>query len=105
MTRRTSLRFPSYSLERSIELPSVLLAQMVDKVYKVTSKGQLRPILSGVLLSVEQNTVRLVATDAYRLAVCDSHTQTSSADEAYDSSSGDNLHDVMTLSPCTATPS
>ena len=90
--------FPSYSLERSIELPSVLLAQMVDKVYKVTSKDSSRPILSGVLLSVEQNTVRLVATDAYRLAVCDSHTQTSSADEAFTTIvSGTTLHDVMTL--------
>ena len=90
--------FPSYSLERSIELPSALLAQMVDKVYKVTSKDNSRPILSGVLLSVEQNTLRLVATDSYRLAVCDSHTQTSSADEAFTTIvSGATLHDVMTL--------
>ena len=64
----------------------------------MTSKDNSRPILSGVLLSVEQNTLRLVATDSYRLAVCDSHTQTSSADEAFTTIvSGATLHDVMTL--------
>ena len=55
--------FPAFALERSIELPSALLDEMVDKVYKVTSRDTSRPILQGVLLSVEKNTIRLVATD------------------------------------------
>ena len=56
---------------------------MVDKVYKVTSRDTSRPILSGVLLTVENNVIRLVATDSYRLAVCDSNTETSSTDAAF----------------------
>ena len=88
--------FPQVSLERSIELPSALLSEMVDKVYKVTSKDTSRPILSGVLLSVEENTIRLVATDSYRLAVCDSNVETSSTDEAFVTIvPGATFHDVL----------
>ena len=88
--------FPSYALERSIELPSALLSEMVDKVYRVTSRDTSRPILQGVLLSVEENTIRLVATDSYRLAVCDSNVETSSTDEAFVTIiPGATFHDVL----------
>ena len=88
--------FPTYSLNRSIELPSELLSDMVDKVYRVTSKDSSRPILQGVSLSVEENTIRLVATDSYRLAVCDSNVETSSSDEAFNTIvSGATFHDVL----------
>lgn len=88
--------FPAFALERSIELPSALLDEMVDKVYKVTSRDTSRPILQGVLLSVEKNTIRLVATDSYRLAVCDSHVETSSSDEAFVTIvPGATFHDVL----------
>ena len=90
--------FPSVEPERSIELPSELLSSMVDKVYKVTSKDTSRPILSGVLLTVENNTIRLVATDSYRLAVCDSNTETSESDEAFEAIvPGVTFHDVLSL--------
>lgn len=75
--------FPTLALERSIELPSALLSDMVDKVYRITSRDTSRPILQGVLLSVEENTIRLVATDSYRLAVCDSNVETSTTEEAF----------------------
>ena len=89
-------QFPTYALERSIELPSSLLQDMVDKVYRVTSKDSSRPILQGVSLSVEQNVIRLVATDSYRLAVCDSNVETSSTDEAFATIvSGATFHDVL----------
>ena len=88
--------FPAFALERSIELPSALLSEMVDKVYKVTSRDTSRPILQGVLLSVEENTIRLVATDSYRLAVCDSNVETSSTDEAFVTIvPGATFHDVL----------
>jgi DNA polymerase-3 subunit beta len=88
--------FPTFALNRSIELPSALLSEMVDKVYKVTSRDTSRPILQGVLLSVEENTIRLVATDSYRLAVCDSNAETSSADEAFVTIvPGATFHDVL----------
>ena len=58
--------------ERTIELPSALLSKMVDKVYRVTSKEPTRQFLQGIQITVENNTIRLVATDSFRLAVCDS---------------------------------
>ena len=90
--------FPEYDLDRTVELPSDLLSEMVGKVYKVTSKDTSRPILSGVLLTVEDNTIRLVATDSYRLAVCDSNVETSSIQEAFETIvPGNTFHDVLSL--------
>ncbi len=96
--------FPQFALERSIELPSALLTEMVDKVYKVTSKDTSRPILGGVQLTVEENVIRLVATDSYRLAVCDSNAETSTAEEAFRTIvPGSTFHDVLALPSMTDT--
>lgn len=90
--------FPELALETSIELPSALLQEMVDKVYRVTSKDSSRPILSGVLLTVEENVIRLVATDSYRLAVCDSTAESSSAEEGFRAIiGGRTFHEVLSL--------
>lgn len=90
--------FPTPDLARSVELPSELLGRMVDKVYKITSKDTSRPILAGVLLTVEDNTIRLVATDSYRLAVCDTNTETYGVDEAFEVIvPGGTFHDVLGL--------
>ena len=90
--------FPQFALDQTIELPSELLSEMVDKVYKVTSKDTSRPILSGILLNVEENTIRLVATDSYRLAVCDSNVETSTLESAFQTIvPGNTFHDVLTL--------
>ena len=90
--------FPAVDLDQTVELPSELLQSMVDKVYKVTSKDTSRPILGGVLLTVEDNTIRLVATDSYRLAVCDSSVETSSTDEHFEAIvPGGTFHDVLSL--------
>ena len=89
--------FPEVNPERQIELPCDLLSTMVDKVYKVTSKESSRPILQGILLTVEDNTIRLVATDSFRLAVCDASVE-SPADEAFRAIvSGNVFHDVLSM--------
>ena len=96
--------FPTYALEQSIELPSALLSDMVDRVYKVVSKDTSRPILQGVMMSVEENTIRLVATDSYRLAVCDSNVETSSTDRAFMTIvPGATFHDVLSSPAMTDT--
>ena len=90
--------FPTFDLAQQVDLPSPLLASMVDKVYKVTSKDTSRPILAGVLITVEDNTIRLVATDSYRLAVCDASSETSSAEGTFEAIvPGVTFHDVLTL--------
>ncbi len=83
--------------ERTIELPSALLAKMVDKVYRVTSKEPTRQFLQGIQITVENNTIRLVATDSFRLAVCDS-TVEAAPDEPFCSViMGSVFHDVLSM--------
>ena len=90
--------FPQFDLEQTVELPSALLSDMVDKVYKVTSKDSSRPVLSGVLLTVADNTIRLVATDSFRMAVADSNVETSSLEGTFETIVGGNtFHDALTL--------
>ena len=93
--------FPEIVTEQSIELPSSLLAEMVEKVYRVTSKETTRQILQGVLLTVEDNTIRLVATDSYRLAVCDSSAEAPAGEEFRAIVPGTVFHDVLSISSLT----
>ncbi|MCI6549177.1 MAG: DNA polymerase III subunit beta, partial [Coriobacteriaceae bacterium] len=88
--------FPEYSLGDATELPSELLSDMVDKVYKVTSRETTRPILQGILLTASDNTIRLVATDSYRLAVCDASAETGEG-EFRTIVPGPVFHDVLSM--------
>jgi DNA polymerase-3 subunit beta len=47
------------------------LATAFEQVVKAASMDDARPILTGVLLAAEQDGLRLVATDSYRMAVRD----------------------------------
>lgn len=76
--------FPTYALECTVELPANILSDMVSRVWRVTSTDKNRPVLNGVYMTVENNTVRLVATDSYRLAVCDTQVETSSLEGAFE---------------------
>lgn len=75
--------FPAVEAERSVELPAGVLATMVDRVYRVVSRDLSKPILGGIYLTVDENLVRLVATDSYRLAVCDTTLETSTLTEPF----------------------
>ena len=63
--------FPAYAIESAVEL-------------RVTSTDKARPILGGVHMKVENNTVRLVATDSFRLAVCDTQVETSTLEGSFE---------------------
>lgn len=76
--------FPAIALERSVELPANILTEMVGRVWRVTSTDKNRPVLNGVYMTVENNTIRLVATDSYRLAVCDTQVETSSLEGSFE---------------------
>ena len=47
------------------------LSNAFEQVVKAASTDDARPILTGVLLSAEENGLRLVATDSYRMAIRD----------------------------------
>ena len=87
--------FPEFALSESIELPCDELSRMVDRVYRVTSKDNTRPILSGILMTVEAGTIRLVATDSYRLALCEAQVEAPGSFEMI--VPGAAFHDVLTL--------
>ena len=88
--------FPGVAFASACELPSEILSEMANKVYKVTSKENSRPILQGVLLSAHDNTLRLVATDSYRLAMCETYAASeSTVDDFSLIIPGTVFHDVL----------
>lgn len=90
--------FPQLAFDSQVELPREVLSAMVEKVYKVTSKDKSRPLLQGILLTVGDNSLRLVATDSYRLAVCDTSVETSSLEGSFEMIiPGVAFHDVLSL--------
>lgn len=96
--------FPSYEPDMTIELPSDTLREMVDRVYRVTSRESSRPILQGIFITVENNVIRLVATDSYRLVVVDTASETSSLDGRFEAIiPGSVFHDVTTMPSMTDT--
>lgn len=54
-----------------VVLPAADFAEGLSQVVPASSNDDARPILTGVLLSAEEDGLRLVSTDSYRLAVRD----------------------------------
>ncbi|MCY3962764.1 MAG: DNA polymerase III subunit beta [bacterium] len=54
-----------------VVLEAEALLTALRQVVKAASADESRPVLTGVLLSAEQEGLRLVTTDSYRLALCD----------------------------------
>jgi DNA polymerase-3 subunit beta len=55
----------------AVTLPSPTFGEALRQVARAASGDESRPILTGVLLAAENDGLRLVATDSYRLAVRD----------------------------------
>lgn len=53
----------------TITMPAGALAETVDRVARAASRDEVRPILTGIMVSVEESTLTMVATDSYRLSV------------------------------------
>jgi DNA polymerase-3 subunit beta len=50
-------------------LPAAPLARSIERVSRAASRDEVRPILTGVLVRAEGDTLTMVATDSYRLSV------------------------------------
>ncbi len=63
--------FPQSSVVEgeTVEIPSAEFSQTVERVRKAASRDETRPHLTGILLSLDGDQLRTVATDSYRLAV------------------------------------
>ena len=55
----------------SVTLDAMMVSAALDQVVKAASIDDARPILTGVLMAAEEDGLRFVATDSYRLAVRD----------------------------------
>jgi DNA polymerase-3 subunit beta len=61
--------FPQLDSKLAGSIPSSTFSSMVKKVVKAVSKDESRAILTGVLIKTEEDSLQMVATDSYRLAV------------------------------------
>jgi DNA polymerase-3 subunit beta len=55
----------------AVTLPSAQFGDALRQVVRAASSDEARPTLTGVLMTAEDDGLRMVATDSYRLAVCD----------------------------------
>lgn len=62
-------KFPEVSADQMISLPADLFSRVVQQVSKSVSRDETRPILTGILVVIEPGTLRMVATDSYRLCI------------------------------------
>ncbi|MCL2324679.1 MAG: DNA polymerase III subunit beta [Actinomycetia bacterium] len=63
------VRFPEVTGKQQITLPSETVRSMVGKVIKAVSKDETRAVLTGIYLIAEDEGIKMVATDIYRLAI------------------------------------
>lgn len=63
--------FPGGVKDNVVKLEKSLFSEMVDHVIYAVSTDQKRPVHTGVLLQMEESVLTMVATDGYRLAICD----------------------------------
>ena len=61
--------FPHVDTQQAISIPFSQFSSMVKRVARVVSKDESRAILTGVLITFEGETLKMVATDSYRLAI------------------------------------
>ena len=55
--------------EQPLKIPAVALAETVEVVARAASRDDMRPVLTGVLVTAAGAEMTMVATDSYRLAV------------------------------------
>jgi DNA polymerase III subunit beta len=63
--------FPKFPVEgeQPLSIPAPAMAATVDVVARAASRDDMRPVLTGVLVSAGGEEMTMVATDSYRLAV------------------------------------
>ena len=62
-------KFPEVSVSKTVSLPAEAMSSVVRRVSKSVSRDETRATLTGVLMVVERQCLRMVATDSYRLAL------------------------------------
>lgn len=89
--------FPEIEADQEAEFPFKVFSSMVKSTAKIVSHDESRAILTGVLISQEGTTLKMVATDSYRLGVAETQLSSSSANEFEAVISGSFLQDIAAL--------
>ena len=90
--------FPEVEAEQEVSFPFNTFATMVKSTAKTVSRDESHPILTGILISQSGNTLKMVATDSYRLAVAEVTLEALPAREFEAVISGSFLQDITSLS-------
>jgi DNA polymerase III subunit beta len=53
----------------ALRVPGDVFARTIDRVARAASRDETRPVLTGILVSVSEKKLRMVATDSYRWSV------------------------------------
>ncbi|MCX8033369.1 MAG: DNA polymerase III subunit beta [Thermoleophilia bacterium] len=69
-------QLPTFPPER-VTVSRAAFLETIERVAPSASKDETRPLLTGILVHVEENYVRMVATDSYRLSVKETPLQSS----------------------------
>lgn len=62
-------KFPEVVPGETVSLPTKKFSEVVHQVSRAVSRDETRPILTGVLVVIDNGNLRMVATDSYRLCV------------------------------------
>jgi DNA polymerase-3 subunit beta len=89
--------FPEVATHEKIEIPFKQFESMVKRVSRVVSKDESRAILTGVLITFENDLLRMVATDSYRLAITEAQLPGASASNFEAVVSGVFLNEIASL--------
>lgn len=90
--------FPVVESHQEIKLPFNQFSSMVKKVARVVSKDESRAILTGVLISLEDQHLKMVATDSYRLAITEADVEQLQNETFEAVISGSFLQDITSMS-------
>ncbi|MBE0447107.1 MAG: DNA polymerase III subunit beta [Actinobacteria bacterium] len=74
-------QFPDMQKEVSISVSGKDLVESIRQVVRAVSKDETRPVLTGVLMIIEEGRLKMVATDSYRLSIREMEVERASADK------------------------
>ena len=68
---------PAFDISNGVSINANILKEMIRKVVFAASLDESRPVLNGVLVSMNERILTMVATDGFRLTHCTSELSTS----------------------------
>lgn len=89
--------FPEVEAEQEISFPFDTFAGMVKSTAKTVSRDESHPILTGILITQSGSSLKMVATDSYRLAVAEVELDSVPPREFEAVISGAFLQDIVAL--------